>query len=636
VYGATLPNATLFFTWAGGNGTLPYISGYTFTVIINSSGLDAGQYTIYITASHPNVIEQLRTVSVSLIVMPAFLECGTPVILVEWGDNFTVLAHFFDNNLLPISGANIQYSWGNLTGTLQPTGTPGWYNISLPSDIFTVGVYQLTLTCDHEGYQFVMTSVGLNIQPRQTTLMVDRLFTELEAAGIIIPLNGTAWDVPRGDILWVYLNFTDTDGNVIQNATGSYSWELGSGVLRFIDGLYVAQINLTDVTPGLYGITISLTRQNFETTNAPYFQLNVIHVPTEITGLPDTISIFTGESFSLDVIFRDTYHNILISDATLYVTIPSLGIDRRPMSNNGDGTYSLGGLSTLIEGTSQILIETSAAPKYAQTQSSSTLVVSLSPMARTVIQAGAAAGVILIIALLIWLAYARVYSIPWIVRKMRKMSKSIDRGQMPSLSKGDVHRIHDRDNQLITIMTPSYEASSIAIQPYVIPTAELPAERRSEDDAILIELAQLEGLGEKQKEQLFEQMKKIPAKDRVWFMEDMKRQMAEGRFDYLKTGDATVEEEVAEEEKPEMPALSPAEQATLVAVLREGLEQFTMISDADKDALVQQLIIMTPEEREATIKKLISRMKGLELEEPEPKPKLEKRKKKAKSDTNES
>jgi hypothetical protein len=478
-----------------------------------------------------------------------------------------------------------------------------------------------------------MTSIGLNIQPRQTTLSVDEIFTELENAGIIIPLNGTAWDVPRGDVLWIYLNFTDYQGNEILNATGSYTWELGSGVLQFVDGLYLARINLTDVTPGLYRLTISLTRQNYETANAPYLQLNVIPVPTEISGLPDTITIFTGESFTLHVTFTDTYHDIVITDATLFVTIYGLGLDRRPMVNNGDGTYILAALSALSEGTSPIIIESSAAPKYAITQSAATLIVTLNPIAKTAIQAGAMIGVVLIIALLLWLAYIRIYSIPWIVRKMRKMSKSIDRGHTPSLSKGDANRIQDRDDQLFTIMKPSYEESSLAIPPYVIPMAELPAERRSEDDAILIELEQLEGLGENQKEQLFEQMKKIPAKDRVWFMEDMKRQMAEGRFDYLKTGDAKVEDEVVAETTPEQPRLSPAEQATLVAVLRKGLEQFSVISDADKDALVQQLIIMTPEEREATIKKLMARMKGLQLEEPEPKPKLEKRKKKAGFDT---
>ena len=56
-----------------------------------------------------------------------------------------------------------------------------------------------------------------------------------------------------------------------------------------------------------------------------------------------------------------------------------------------------------------------------------------------------------------------------------------------------------------------------------------------------------------------------------------------------------------------------------------------MISEDDKEALVQQLIIMTPEERESTIKKLMARMKGLQLEEPEPAPKMKKRKKKADS-----
>jgi hypothetical protein len=629
IYGSALPNATVYFNWAGGNGTLSYISGWTFESILNSSGLDAGQYTIYITASHQNVIEQLRTVSVSLIVMPAYLECDTPVINVDWGHNFTVRAQFYDNNLLPITGANIQFIWGTLNGTLQPTGIPGWYNISLPSDIFSVGVYELTLTCDHEGYQFAMTSIGLNIQPRQTNLAITDIQAELHEQGILIPLNGTSWEVPRGDILWIYLNFTDGDGNAVTSATGAYTWEFGSGVLQYFNGLYFASINLTDVTPGIYGVSITLTRHNFETANTPLFQLTVIPVPTEIVGLDETLSITTGEAFTLHVTLYDTYHDVVIGDATLFVSIPAIGINQRAMFNNGDGTYTLAGLAVLTEGTYSVSIESLAAPKYAQAQDSMTLIVSLSPLFRTAIQAGAAMGVILIIVLLIWLAYARVYSIPWIVRRMRKMTKTIDRGKVPSLSKGDLTRIPDRDNQIVSMITPSYTALDVPIQPVVIPTTILPAERRSEDEDVLVELEQLEGLGAKEKEELFKQMKKIPAKDRVWFMEDMKRQMAEGRFDYLRTGDAEVEGEVEEAEAPPEPCLSPSDQATLVAVLHEGLAQFTMISEDDKEALVQQLIIMTPEERETTIKKLMARMKGLQLEEPEPAPKMKKRKKKA-------
>ncbi len=565
----------------------------------------------------------------------AYLESDTPVINVDWGYNFTVRVQFYDHNLLPITGANIQYIWGTLNGTLQPEGIPGWYNISLPSDIFSVGIYELTLTCDHEGYQFALTTIGLNIQPRQTNLDIVEIQAELHEEGIIIPLNGTAWQVPRGDILWIYLNFTDRDGIAILNSTSVYTWEFGSGVLQFSNGLYVGRINLTDVTPGIYSISITLSRHNFETASAPLFQLTVIPVPTEIIGLDDTLSIVTGESFTLHVIFYDTYHDIVITDASLLVSIPALGINQRGMLNNGDGSYTLGGLTALREGIYSVTIDAIAAPKYAPAMVSMTLVVSLSPIFRTAIQVGAIIGVILIISLLIWLAYAKVYSIPWIVRRMRKMTKTIDRGKVPSLSKGDTTRILDRDNQLLSIITPSYSTMDLSAQPVVIPTFILPSERRSEDEDILTELEQLEGLGSKEKEELFKQMKKIPAKDRVWFMDDMKRQMAEGRFDYLRTGDAEVEVKV-EEETPPKPGLSPSEQATLVAVLREGLAQFTMISDEDKEALVQQLIIMTPEEREATIKKLIARMKGLQLEESETAPKIKKRRKKTDFETSDT
>jgi len=111
-------------------------------------------------------------------------------------------------------------------------------------------------------------------------------------------------------------------------------------------------------------------------------------------------------------------------------------------------------------------------------------------------------------------------------------------------------------------------------------------ERQAEDELIWQELEKLEGLGHDQKIELFEEMKRIPAKDRVWFLEDLKEQMADGtRFGRVRAEPTLVPEGV-----------DPG--------VHTRLEALEALGPAEKSAVIEQLRGLSKEEQEEVIKAL--------------------------------
>ncbi|MFW9986254.1 MAG: hypothetical protein ACFFDJ_06805, partial [Candidatus Odinarchaeota archaeon] len=558
-----------------------------YNITIDTTGLGAGSYTIYVTASSPNVDSQSRAVSLILVLIPADIEPENPVLLVYWGASFNVTV-FYRNlvNDSAILGANIFYFWGDLNGTLIANGTAGWYTVALPSDIFAAGaIYDVTLSCQHPSYQFSLATVTINILSVPTDLALNRVVTYYYIDGQTIqtelPLVG--WQVPRGEILWLYFNFTDWNDDLIIGATGVYNWDLGSGLMEYENGIYIAKINMTDVSPGNYFLSVTLTRQNYERATITQMELTVIAIPIAITGIQDSIEVFTGDAFTITVRLEDIYHNLTVNTATLYITIPVLNIEEAEMINNGDGSYSYIPISFPFEGSFEIRIRSDAPIIYAQAQLSVTARVTLHPIVAQGLRFGLIAAIIGIILLMAWMAYTRVFAIPWLVRKMRKMSTTLGKGKTPHLSNRDVRRIATRPDSMTGIAEPAYDAIGIAVATTVMPAAITIEEREAEDEIIWQELEKLKGLGHDQKLELFEEMKRIPPKDRVWFIEDLKAQMADGtRFG-----------RVTAEPTPVPEGVDPSVHARLQSLEALGPEE--------KEAVIEQLRGLSKEEQEEVI-----------------------------------
>ncbi len=138
-------------------------------------------------------------------------------------------------------------------------------------------------------------------------------------------------------------------------------------------------------------------------------------------------------------------------------------------------------------------------------------------------------------------------------------------------------------------MEDAYANAKIPFIATAVPIAVTIDEREAEEVDIWHELDQLEGLGRDQKLELFEEMKRIPAKDRIWFLEDLKRQMADGtRFERGQITppegllDKTAEEQIIQSRLDAIPALSEREKKTL-------FKQISSLPSEEREEVFQTL-----------------------------------------------
>ncbi|MFX1317535.1 MAG: hypothetical protein ACFE9O_00200 [Promethearchaeota archaeon] len=630
--GQPIEGAVVTFSLGPHNGFLLAISPGIYEATIPTTNLGAGQYTLYVSASKATMETKWNEFPVFLTKIPCSLEPEVSFLNVDWGHNFTINVYFNDtHNNLPIDAANIIYNWETLNGSLVANGTAGWYTITLPSTVYPAdSFYSVTFTVDHAGYQYSLAVVTVNIRRQSTDLVLTQ--AEAHYQTITRQLNTTPWDIPWSDTLVLSFNYTDGDGISIANAIGAYTWELGSGTLQFIEGLYVCQINFTGVS-GIYGLQVIISKQNYDKGISEIYTLNITRSLTEIAfieGPPPTVT--AGTPFQITIRVTDYYHNRSIPGANVSVEILEYG-QHFTMYDNQDGTYSI--MLTLPQpNVYHLMFYVEVDVRFETGRLGPIQVVALtSPIIQNTINGAAIIAVIGIIVIAVWFAYTRVFSVPWLVRKMRKMSQAIGKGRTPSLSKVDVAKITSRPDLLHDMTTPAYRSIGLAASTIVIPVEIDWAEKEAEDEAIWSELKNLPFIEYAQKLELFQQMKQLPPGERVWFIEDLRKQMTDGtRFD-RKSKEPEISEDLEKLLRARLalfPALSDLEKTRIAAQLRkmpkedwdeifdtlaisqvsrEDLEpeilrpdEFPSLTEEERRKILEQIEGLTDEEREKVLK----------------------------------
>ena len=179
----------------------------------------------------------------------------------------------------------------------------------------------------------------------------------------------------------------------------------------------------------------------------------------------------------------------------------------------------------------------------------------------------------------------------------------------------------------------------VATTPAMIPTLEEVEEVTATEEDIMSELNKIPGLGPEEKAVLADEMRKIPRKDRIWFLDDLRRQMGQRRMDFLTQREPTSTPEAPPEPVPEVPPpeeeapaleevkpeepppaitedrtaptvlppelqLAPTADPTVIAEIRRELSKIPGLSDEEKDALVDHLQHLSREERQSTYRSL--------------------------------
>ncbi len=629
--GLLIAKASVNVTWTIGYFTINDTGLGTYIITLNTSISTIGPHTIQITLSYLHYESQTLFVTLDLSRIPLNLYVLDPV-SGQWNVEYNVpvnITVFITDHLgNPINDATVEYRWagrGFLNLTLVGNGL---YNVTFLANASVGPIHLVTIQASNPAkYASNSTTILISINPTGTKL---------------VNVVDATLEVVMGDSFILSVNFTTLDGTPIEAATVLYSLrnrsdeELQNGsLLSVAPGIYNTTIDTSGLDIGEYNIYVTAARITMSEKEIP-FKLALTKITTALSSSLERISVQTNSLFEIRVTLSDTHNDLLIPNANLTLTIEGLYPNGVPMENLQNGTYFYIGNSGLFEGTYIIIIEAETPPHYSAPDSLTIrLDVRQNPFMQNLITYIAIAAVVAIILLMVWLAYVRIFSVPWVVRKMRKMSKSIGKGDLPSLSKVDRTRISDRTELMSEIADPYYGSVGIAATTIVVPVEVEWEEREAEAEAIWSELKGLPFIEYEQKLELFQQMKQIAPSERVWFIEDLRKQMADGTRFERKVKEPEVSEDLEKELQARLatfPALSDIEKARIAAQLRKlpkedwdeifqtlaiadtpasvtvedelGPDEFPSLTEKERHKVLETIKDLTEEERQKVLRTL--------------------------------
>ncbi|MFX1576403.1 MAG: hypothetical protein ACFFCF_04445, partial [Promethearchaeota archaeon] len=621
--GVSIKNATVTIDWLFGYYSISDFGNGTYFLQLNTSISSVGTHTIQVEFAYPHYDSKTIFITVEITRIQLNMQIIEPA-TGRWEVEYNELVNIslLVTNLagVPINDAIVEYSWAGRGFVAMNWQGSGHYYVEFYANASVGPDYQVTLRASNTTKYFSITKIIIiTINPTATRLEI---------------LSPIEFSVFFGDSFNLTVSFvTDRDNVPINGANVSYNFRLLNGteidagyLFDAGSGIYTRILNTTALVEFYYQIYVSASKPTMGQ-DVREFRLTLEEIPTEIVPLQEPIQVLVGTNFTISVMLNDTHNSLLISNADLTITIVALGIEE-PMINHHNGTYTFEWYSGLLETTHTIQI-TASAPFPYKTPSSRTIYIYVraTDFTRSIMVYVSIGAVIAILGLILWVAYVRVFSIPWMVRKMRKMAKSIGKGGSPSLSKMERARISDRTGLISEIAASYYSSVGLAAAPTVIPAEINWAEREAEDDAIWSKLKSLPFIEYEQKLDLFQQMKQIAPAERVWFIEDLRRQMADGtRFD-RKVKEPEISEDLETELQARLatyPTLGKLEKERIAAQLRkipkedwEEIFQTLAIADKPQAETVEEVLgpaefpSLTEKERQ----KLLEELKDLSDEE---------------------
>jgi len=254
-----------------------------------------------------------------------------------WNKTDIVLwVHIFDpHNNISVTEATVTFSstGGEVSGNLNHISN-GNYTYTITRAYIeahmSAGYYTLNFTVSCTNYTTENSFKVLHISPVPTTLNYSYQYTVIYADNLTLTAN--------------YID--QLDSSKITNAILSYSIQ-GTEVDGFLKdpnstGDYTTTFNSSLVSAGAYLITVTSSKQNFETKSATIL-LVVNTVPTELVG-NDSLSVHWKDNLTVSVLLNDTHNGVPVSDASVSYTLKnSTGhvIYQGSLTPEGKGKYTL-------------------------------------------------------------------------------------------------------------------------------------------------------------------------------------------------------------------------------------------------------------------------------------------------------
>ncbi|TFH11607.1 MAG: hypothetical protein E4H14_00490 [Candidatus Thorarchaeota archaeon] len=261
------------------NGTIyPMINsgGGYFDAVLPVSGFAIGQYLLTIRALELNHAFLETTVDIRVVPIYTTLnlaDADTTLITVYFGYVVSVLAIYNDTyNIALISGANVTYVLGSLTGSLTELGNHTYITVIDVSSLASQSVY-LRLTATKAGYATALKSIIVTILPIPTEAGVAE--KDSLQSGVY------------GQTLFYTFYYNDTQhGTGINGANVQATWDGGTLAppQTYGNGTYVFTVVLTLTTPGIYDLVVRFDLTNY-TARTVTARIEIRPTPATIFGV---------------------------------------------------------------------------------------------------------------------------------------------------------------------------------------------------------------------------------------------------------------------------------------------------------------------------------------------------------------
>ncbi|MCJ7818047.1 MAG: hypothetical protein MUP60_04290, partial [Candidatus Thorarchaeota archaeon] len=335
----SLPVSGATLTWGVSNYTGQLVEltipGF-YSAYINTTILSVQEWLVIISSDKLGYLPSTIQFTINVEQIETMILISAATIAVYYGEMVTFYFEYSDTHAtVGIPGAITSYTLEQFSGSLVDHAN-GTYSLTLNSSLVTAGSvpHDITVSFRKDNYHFAYGLVKLLARPIPTEV-----------------LGPEEASFPIGDDYSMSFTYYDTlNGRYITDGTATAIWDFAPVVLTNLgNGTYVfgpTEANLSvlqdQISP--YSITISISRGNYSRTGFS-LSLTIHKINTEvILGQLPTI-IYVGETFFVKVTFRDTNHNLNITDADfifIYRSRLDDGLIHVPEEDIdwGNGTYT--------------------------------------------------------------------------------------------------------------------------------------------------------------------------------------------------------------------------------------------------------------------------------------------------------
>ena len=587
----SLPVTGATLTYGVSNFTGPLIElatpGY-YSALIDTSFLSVKEWSVSISSTKPGYTPSLIqfTLNVEQIATDILVPENETTITAYYGEMVTFHLTYSDTHINEgIPDAVTNYTLESFRGSLIE-GQNGTYTLTLNTSILTAGSipHDISLTFRKDNYQFAYGLVKLIVKPIPT-----RVIGPIEA------------EFPVGDNYSLVFSYNDTLNDAyIDDGLATGIWEFAPVVLTNLgNGSYRFGPTEAALAAGLpyrsspYQITISISKGNYTRAELVlYLTIRQIKTDVHYSSIPDTI--YVGDLFYVNVTYYDMDHGQVIEEPDINFVPISSRVDDGLVRvadqdiNLGNGTYCLAFRAPNLA-FYQLRIDISE-DNYQLAQVNIDIYAKLSPQQQSLVM-GFQYGTLAFLALAAFAAlYIRVLSVPPLLRKIRKMISSLNKGRIPKPADVPIRRL-----MLVSIMNEELAPVHIGktADDVALSTVDITA---MDVEELLVQLAYVVGLTEADLEILRRDLDQMRPSERAGFINEVLKQERARRAKELAEAEVT-EKAGAKEEVEER--LSEEE----LAHLKERLMKMG-IEETEADLMVEQARYLTRAEIDALLSEI--------------------------------